>query len=653
MDYTPKQLTHSVNAKLSVPILVVFVLALLGFTLTAQIQSTRMVETQVKQRALELAESFAVATEINSLPANFVRVVNSIGAHSDVIGVFLVDDRTRQIIAASKNRYIDDSIEGLDDPALQKLLSDALQYGGSEQAFKRNERYHFAYKVQAIAEDEKSLRALTLSVELDISAIEAYVRQINSQFYITLVSLLAFLALASYFLIRTIVLKPVYQLVGAIKHTQSSGTPVQSAYQSSDEMGVLTGAYNEMIEDNFRKQHQLAEERQKSEEALQAKSRFLAMMTHELRTPLNGVIGMSQRLDELIVDEQKREYLNIIQLSAGQLLAVINDTLDFSKIEADRLELDIQPFSLNQVLDNLVAMFKQQLTDKPVELVARLPDTPLPKLMGDSTRVNQVVLNLLSNAVKFTEQGEVTLELKVDEAGQGRMSFTLIVADTGIGLSDKQQQGLFSEFTQAESSTTRKYGGTGLGLWICRKLVEKMGGSIDVNSVEGEGAQFVISLSMMTAREEQPEPKAIPSDNVSNTFVRPLRVLLVEDIEINRMVVMAMLNHDLVTLDVATNGEEAVSAFRQANYDVILMDCLMPVMDGFEASRQIRGLEQAGDSELTTPIIALTANAMEETRQQCLQAGMNDFLTKPVVAADLVKLILHWSGRHNAVELPE
>ena len=228
-------------------------------------------------------------------------------------------------------------------------------------------------------------------------------------------------------------------------------------------------AYNEMILDSFKKQQELTKEREKSEAALLAKSQFLAMMTHELRTPLNGVIGMSGQLDELINEPEQQKYLEVIRLSANQLLNIINDTLDFSKIEADKLSLDIQPFDLIATVRNVVTMFEPQVKQNDVALNFSIPKQPLQIVAGDKIRLTQVVINLLGNAVKFTESGHIDVTIDIISQNAQTVDFTICVADSGIGLSQEQIALLFSEFTQADSSTTRKYGGTGLGLWISKK----------------------------------------------------------------------------------------------------------------------------------------------------------------------------------------
>jgi signal transduction histidine kinase/ActR/RegA family two-component response regulator len=638
------QIALSINTKLSVPVLLIFFLTIGLFYVAVEFRTQDMVQQRLQNRAFELAESFAVATEINNSQTNFVRVVNSIGAYADTKILFLLDDSAQYIVASSKNRYSKRKIGQLDDNGLKEQLIEAILIRQHQFLTDETQKNYFVYKLQTITEDEKSMRTMTLFMEIDNSSSEAYVRSITIYFFSTLIGLLTLIVLASYILVRRIILTPIQGLMDSIKATQEYNQPVISYYESEDQMGVLTKVYNELIVDSFSKQLLLTKEKKKSEMALQAKSQFLAMMTHELRTPLNGVIGMSGKLAELVTDPQKQKYLKVIQLSAQQLLAIINDTLDFSKIEADRLTLNNQPFDLVGTVQNVVAMFELPLQQKAVTLNIQLPEQTLPILVGDTVRLSQVLINLLGNAVKFTEWGSINVTIGVVESPQSEtFGFTIGVKDSGIGLSEEQTKSLFQEFSQADSSTTRKYGGTGLGLWISKKLIEKMQGKIIVNSELGDGAEFIVHLSLAISEQQSlikinsPEKIEVIDDSHG-----PINILLVEDTEINRMVVMAILETHNIHFTVAVNGLEAVNQFKQSKFDLIFMDCLMPIMDGFEASRQIRTFEKERNINHGTPIIALTANALEETRQQCTVAGMDEFLTKPVVPEKLHAAVKKW-----------
>ncbi|MCJ8270576.1 MAG: ATP-binding protein [Psychrosphaera sp.] len=635
--------SNSINAKLFVPLLVVFVLAVGFFYVVVQHHSQQMVEKKLSDRAFELAESFAVATGIDSSQSNLVRVINSIGAYDDINKLILLDDSTSIIVAASKNRYTKSAIKALDDPQLQAQLRLAIATMQSTFLDGDYQGHYFAYKMYVLSGDKGKQRTMTLFMDIDVSNTKAFIQSINGFFFTALLGLLTTVALLSFMFIRNIVLAPIYKLVDSIKNTKRQNRPVVSQYASVDELGVLTKVYNELILDSFAKQRELSKEREISEQALLAKSQFLAMMTHELRTPLNGVIGMSGKLAELVNEPTQYKYVEVIQLSAQQLLGTINDTLDFSKIEAGMLVLDIQPFDLIATLKNVVAMFELQLEQKAVALNFQAPEQSLRLLDGDSVRLSQVVINLLGNAVKFTDKGSIDVTVGIVSQDNATVGLTISVRDSGIGLSAEQIDSLFSEFTQADSSTTRKYGGTGLGLWISKKLIDKMKGKIGVKSEVGEGSDFTIELTLDVSKQTALAQKTVKLSQKPEDYIHsPINILLVEDTEINRMVVMAILDKPNMHFSIAENGLEAVNLFEQSEFDLILMDCLMPVMDGFEASRQIRQIEQQQQRHQQTPIIALTANALEDTRKECLDAGMNEFLAKPIVAELLHQTLEKW-----------
>lgn len=645
MSLTSITFSDTITGKLAIPLLTIFCLVIATFLLSVEYRTQELVAQRLSARAIELADSFAVATESNTSNANFIRVVNSIGAYQDVKALFLIDDRQNKVVAASQNRYRGKQIGQLTETALRAQLNNAVEL--KKNLFIQDEAEHswYVYKIQSITEDRRALRSMTLLMEVDISSSEAYIRSINIYFFSALLALLAVIALTFYILVSRYILIPVDRLMDSIRQTKKHDRPMVSMYQSSDEMGVLSKVYNDLIVDSFNKQQALSEEREKSEAAAQAKGRFLAMMTHELRTPLNGVIGMSDQLNKLISHGVQRKYLDVLRTSARQLLSIINDTLDFSKIEADKLELDVQPIVLQETINNVASMFASALADKTVSLRVILPKQKLPTVLVDEVRFSQVLINLVGNAIKFTKEGEVSITLQITSQSADNIALKVTVKDSGIGLSEQQQQKLFAEFAQADCSTTRKYGGTGLGLWICKKLVEKMQGSITVSSIPGKGAEFVIELAFEVHTGEACEADA--GDTQIETDFHGQKVLVVDDTQINRMVVCAILQPLGLEFDVAENGEQAVKMHQQYQYDLILMDCLMPVMDGFDACRLIRAAEKEQNADKPVPVIALTANALEDTREQCEQAGMDEFLTKPVIPEILIKSLKTWLSSKN------
>jgi len=490
-----------------------------------------------------------------------------------------------------------------------------------------------------------------------------------------LLLMIAFLLAAR---MQRVISRPISELSNAIErisHENDFSARVEPL--SSDEIGKLFDGFNNMLEQLQERDEQLKEyqhnledlvlqrtrelqnsnaelqeairelkiAKREAEQASKAKSQFLAKMSHEIRTPMIGILGMAEQLTNSDLPDNEQRLAQTVHRSGETLLGLLNDVLDFSRIEAGKLELENIPFSLHDICRDVISIFTRQAREKAIKLHCHIDNACHGKFLGDPFRLNQILLNLVSNAIKFTPEGEVVLTVSC--TGEAReKTVWLAVTDTGIGIAKSAQDDIFKSFSQADNSMTRKFGGSGLGLSIVRQLTHLMGGTCGLQSTIGKGSTFWIVLDLPVADQETDKAAPPSVSTVASQPVVPLEnsaILLVEDNPTTQQLLTLILGKAGCKLDISSNGIDALATLEKSAYDLIFMDCEMPDMDGFEATRTLR------ERNCATPIIALTAHVGREDIARCFEAGMNDCLNKPFRQQQLLNMIEKWLPHRDGV----
>ena len=632
----------NITLKLLVPLILLFsFLTWLVTNIVLDTFATKQLNT-TQRYISDVATQAAMQFDITIGAESFKRIVTGLAIGDHIVQAVVVDPDTDQIIASSHYRYAEHLLGDL--PEAMKLA-----YRSNRSGFYFtdvvNEHYAMSLPVSVLANDNRSARELYLLFYLDTLILQnefaEYRRQIVSSSLVFLGLLIILLST----LVNFFVTRPLSQFRRAIERQAELEKLEPIDINSNDEFGAIATEFNRFME----QEQQTLDSNQIAIEAAESlankKSQFLANMSHEIRTPLNGIIGLTQLCQTAQTEQQLQNYLKQMNLSSQLMLSLVNDILDFSRLSDSELSLSEKFVELNELIDRVVPVMNVLAEKKGLTLNYHHSENCPKVVKFDITRVQQVLINLLNNAIKFTPKGTVTLKVNFEKASYEKGTLQFEIVDTGIGIASHDIARLFDPFEQVDNSSSRDFGGTGLGLAICKRLVSLMRGEIRVDSEVGAGSRFSVTLECEYSKSTSvTETKDYDTSPPSPSAAPCSRILVAEDNDINALIICDMLKQMGHKVIVAENGKRAYEAATKVPFDLVLMDIQMPEMDGLAATKAIRG---AG---VSIPILGLSANVFEEDKQKALNAGMNDYLHKPILLEHLTLAINHWLPNDQSVE---
>lgn len=614
------------------PALILF-LALFGYSLFARLNDA--VQSQ-NELATRIAENIASVSELAIISGSDAQLLDIMASalDSDITSITIFNAESGHHLILNNNQSNSIDHNEITVPIIQHSIPLADSITGEN-----------------ISEvEEKTIGTVSIKQSRDkLLKLQRQIIKVSS--FIAFISILVCICFA-WFISRRFS-QPLAEIISLTKNITAGNFYKQIRNIKPGELGELQSHVNNMARSIEKQQQELKDNlqnllqaKEEADKANLAKSQFLATMTHELRTPLNGALGMMQLLSNTQLNAEQNHYLLIARESSELLLNIVNNILDFSEIEKGELQLQEKYFDINAIFDNLLTPLSYEAKKKGLEFTAHIdPQLEDINVLGDDVRIRQILLNLVANAVKFTPQGSVTIGLNALQLTGKQATLELKVTDTGIGISEKDQQIIFDSFRQADGSHRRKYGGSGLGLAIVRRLCDLMNADISLTSTENKGSAFTIRWSCPYQISSDLEHHTLQEE----TLLAGKTVLIVEDNPINQLLVSKILRRWGMTTVTTDNGAEALIAIEKQRFDIILMDLQMPVMDGFEATQAIRRHAQYRH----TPIIALTANNFKDDSDYCFRVGMNDFLSKPVSLTNLKEKIRFWLSKSLGTSLSE